>query len=61
MANTKKLSKEERKSAKRAARRELSKLVESMTIKLRSEYRKSEKGLRAFIAEKQAAKQEAAE
>lgn len=54
MANTKKLSRKERKQTKRAARRELRKLSEAMPVKQRSEYRKSEKGLKAFLAEKNA-------
>jgi hypothetical protein len=55
MANTKQLSREERKQAKRKARAELRKLVTDMSTKERAEFRKSEKGLKAFLAEKKAA------
>ena len=51
MANTRKLSRKQRKTAKRNARRELSKLREGLTQQQRVEWRKSGKGIRAFLAE----------
>jgi len=51
MASTKKLTPVERKRAKRTARRELKKLQGGLTLKQRAEFRKSAKGLKAFVAE----------
>lgn len=51
MANTKKMSRPERKRAKRKSRRELRKLRETLTPEQRSELRKSKKGVKAFVAE----------
>lgn len=53
MANTKKLSRQDRKRTKRAARRELGKVNIGLGVKQRREFRKSEKGLKAFLAEKE--------
>ena len=51
MANTKKLSKDERQKAKRASRRALSDLYMSLTKAQRVEFKKSNKGIKRFIAE----------
>ena len=51
MANTKKLSKEERKKAKRHARHELKKLYQSLSKKQRSEFNASNVGIKKFVQE----------
>jgi hypothetical protein len=51
MANTKKMSRAERKRAKRKSRLELRKLRDSLTREQRSELSKSNKGIKAFLAE----------
>jgi hypothetical protein len=51
MANTKKMSRPERKRAKRKSRRELRKLRASLTREQQGELRKSKKGIKAFLAE----------
>jgi hypothetical protein len=53
MANTKKLDKSKRKAAKRTARKALTKLGTDLSRKQRGEFRKSGKGIKAFLAEAQ--------
>ncbi len=54
MANTKNLSREERKQAKRKARRELKALFQTLNRKQRAELRKEKQGLKPFVAKQQA-------
>lgn len=51
MANTKKLTKDERKKAKRDSRKALKDLFQSLTKAQRSEFKKAKKGIKRFIAE----------
>jgi len=60
MANTKSLPRAERKTAKRKVRREDKKLYRSLTQKQRREFGESKKGIKLFLAEKQAAAAQAA-
>ena len=55
MANTKKLSREERKAKKRQVRRELKKLYKGLPKKQRREFVGSGKSLKAYLAEKKKA------
>jgi len=55
MANTKNLSREERKQSKRTSRQELKKLFQTLTRKQRAEFRKEKQGLKPFVAAQQAA------
>lgn len=50
MANTKKLSKDERKKLKRAGRKSLKTLQRALTSKQQKEFKKANKGLRVFTA-----------
>lgn len=52
MANTKNLSRDERRTKKRAQRRALKSLYGAMSAKERSEMTRSEKTLKAFLKEK---------
>lgn len=61
MANTKSLPRAERKTAKRKVRRECKGLYQSLTQKQRREFGGSKKGIKLFLAEKQAAAVKAAE
>lgn len=62
MANTKKLTREERKSAKRKARGELKKLFGTLNRKQRRELRTEPMGLKVFVAKQEkAAEKKAAE
>ncbi len=54
MANTKSLSRKERKSAKRKARHELQKMYRNLTSSQRTEFQKSEKSLKSFVKDLQA-------
>ena len=55
MANTKNMSRQDRKQAKRAARRELAKLYAGMSDAQKKRYRKWEKkGVKAFLASDEA-------
>lgn len=51
MANTKKLSRPERRKVKRKARKELTALRAGLTRKQQSTLRKEPRGLKAFLAE----------
>lgn len=51
MADTKKLSRPERRKSKRKARKELTVLRAGLTRKQRSVLRKEPRGLKAFLAE----------
>lgn len=55
MANTKKLSREERKKSKRTSRQGLKKLFQTLNRKQRAEFRKEKQGLKPFVAKLQAA------
>ena len=61
MANTKKLDPRQRKKAKRNARKELRSLGASLSRKERTEYRKAEKSLKAFVLDLRAKQKQAAE
>ena len=54
MANTKQLSREERKKARRKARQELKTLNRELTKAQRKKWQKSGQGIRAFLAEAKA-------
>jgi hypothetical protein len=56
MANTKSLTREERKATKRTQRKELSKLYDTMNHGQRKKFRKSEEkiGFKAFLAAEKA-------
>jgi hypothetical protein len=58
MANTKSMSREERKTAKRGQRKELTKLYGTMTNEQRKKFRKSEEkiGFKAFLVADKAEK-----
>ena len=55
MANTKKLTREERKSNKRTARLELKTLYRNLSDKQRTEFKKEKKGIKQFVQEIQKA------
>ncbi len=61
MANTKKLTREERKTNKRKARGELKKLFGTLNRKQRRELRTEPQGLKTFMAKLEKAKAEKAE
>jgi hypothetical protein len=52
MANTKKLSKDERKAAKRKARRQLATLYQSLDKKQRAQLTKEKLGIKKLLAAK---------
>lgn len=52
MANTKKLTKPERKKAKRKARKELKKLFSSLNRTQRSELRAEPQGIKEYLSKK---------
>lgn len=52
MANTRNMSRDERKAKKRSARAANKALYGGLTPKERSDYQRSEKSLKAFLAEK---------
>lgn len=54
MANTKKLSREQRRATKRRQRRELKSLYQSLTKKQRAALRKEKQGIKKFLAAQQA-------
>jgi len=61
MANTKKLTREERKTNKRKSRTALKKLFATLDRKQRRELRAEPMGLKVFVAKKEKEKEEKAE
>jgi hypothetical protein len=61
MANTKKLTRPERKASKRKSRGELKKLFATLNRKQRREIRTEPQGLKTFVAKLEKAKAEKAE
>ncbi|MBF0278660.1 MAG: hypothetical protein HQM13_12750 [SAR324 cluster bacterium] len=51
MANTQKLSREDRKKAKNQSRRELKKMIGELSKDQRKKWKKSGQGIKAFLAE----------